>query len=100
MKKVTKSLFVIIALIATQTINAQSCKTVGTTGDEYNYITKGYKVQIESGLDMKKGYEFRDIDTQESGGRKIVYKELIKDSKDLRALMAVFTGKDGATKYI
>lgn len=26
-----------------------------TTQEEYNYITKGYKIQLESGLDMKKG---------------------------------------------
>ncbi len=95
-----KSLFVIVALVATQSITAQSCKTSGTSADEYNYISKGYKVQIESGLDMKKGYEFRDINSSEFGGRKIVYKELIKDGKDLRAIMAVFTGKDGATKYL
>ncbi len=31
-----------------------------TTLEEYNYITKGYKVQIESGLDMKKGYTIKD----------------------------------------
>lgn len=31
-----------------------------TTQEEYNYITKGYKVQIESGLDMKKGYTMVD----------------------------------------
>jgi hypothetical protein len=32
-----------------------------TTMEEYNYVTKGYKVQVESGLDMKKGYRFEDI---------------------------------------
>jgi len=31
-----------------------------TTEAEYNYLTKGYKVQIESGLDMKKGYTIDD----------------------------------------
>lgn len=30
-----------------------------TSLEEYNYMVKGYKIQIESGLDMKKGYEFR-----------------------------------------
>lgn len=25
-----------------------------TTQEEYNYITKGYKIQLDSGLDMKK----------------------------------------------
>lgn len=28
-----------------------------TTMEEYNYLTKGYKIQQESGLDMKRGYE-------------------------------------------
>ena len=35
------------------------CNAFGqTTQEEFNFITKGYKVQIESGLDMKKGYSF------------------------------------------
>ena len=34
---------------------------VQTTEEEYNYMTKGYKIQVESGLDMKKGYEFIDL---------------------------------------
>ena len=38
-------------------------KAQKTTQEEYNYITKGYKVQMESGLDMKKGYFFKDLGT-------------------------------------
>ena len=33
-----------------------------TTLEEYNYISKGYKIQLESGLDMKRGYLLEDID--------------------------------------
>jgi hypothetical protein len=33
----------------------------GTTLEEYNYCTKGYKVQIESGLDMKRGYSIGQV---------------------------------------
>lgn len=33
----------------------------GTTIEEYNYVTKGYAVQIEQGLDMKAGYEFASL---------------------------------------
>lgn len=33
-----------------------------TTMEEYNYLTKGYKIQMESGLDMKKGYSMREVD--------------------------------------
>ncbi len=32
-----------------------------TTQEEYNYITKGYKIQVESGLDMKKGYILTEL---------------------------------------
>lgn len=38
-----------------------------TTQEEYNYVTKGYKIQIESGLDMKKGYSIKPIDASVSG---------------------------------
>jgi hypothetical protein len=31
-----------------------------TTEEEYNYMTKGYKTQVEQGLDMKKNYEVVD----------------------------------------
>ena len=34
-----------------------------TSLDEYNYVTKGYQFQKESGLDMKKGYELSDSNT-------------------------------------
>ena len=38
-----------------------------TTQEEYNYVTKGLKIQKESGLDMKKGYSLRDYGIKTSG---------------------------------
>ncbi len=35
----------------------------GTTMEEYNYVTKGLKIQLESGLDMKNGYAIIPVDT-------------------------------------
>jgi len=32
-----------------------------TTATEFAYITKGYQIQMESGLDMKRGYATEDI---------------------------------------
>lgn len=32
-----------------------------TTMEEYNYLTKGYAIQMESGLDMKSGYKMVDV---------------------------------------
>jgi len=50
MKKVT---IAICLLMLSMTAHTQ------TTLEEYNYLTKGYKIQIESGLDMKKGYTLK-----------------------------------------
>jgi len=56
-----------------------------TTQDEYNFITKGYKIQVESGLDMKKGYSLKDIteySTNSDGTiRKVEFKALIRDGE-------------------
>lgn len=58
------------------------CVIGQTTLEEYNYVTKGYKIQIESGLDMKSGYEFRDIDSwglsYSDFQRKATFKQLFR----------------------
>ena len=53
MKKTTSILFTL--LISATICNAQM-KTGVTTEEEYNYMTKGYQMQMSGGLDMKKGY--------------------------------------------
>lgn len=45
-----KTIFTILMMLFIVLGSAQ------TTTEEYNYLTKGYKIQLESGLDMKKGY--------------------------------------------
>jgi hypothetical protein len=54
-----------------------------TSLEEYNYVTKGYKVQIESGLDMKKGYEIQNVDKSSTSERNAELKVLhrVKESK-------------------
>lgn len=49
-----KSTLLLISFLIVSKIFSQ---TVSTTLEEYNYVTKGYSIQIESGLDMKKGYK-------------------------------------------
>lgn len=73
-----------------------------TTLDEYNYITKGYAVQLEQGLDMKAGYEFDDlkmgfnwphtITTGDGGTITVEIKLLINKNKAYpeRAIMVVY----------
>lgn len=45
-----KQIMILVIAMACGALNGQ------TTIEEYNYVTKGYKIQLESGLDMKKGY--------------------------------------------
>ena len=74
-----------------------------TTLEEYNYITKGYKVQIESGLDMKKGYEFEDIDKQTTKERTAELKVLNRNKdnkKEIAAYMIVYKRTGNPAEYI
>ena len=78
-----------------------------TTLEEYNYVTKGYRVQIESGLDMKKGYTFVDINairlSYTTGGfRETEFKALFKEgARKPSAILCVFTRSDnGSKEYI
>ena len=62
--------------------NSLNSQVEQTTQDEYNFITKGYKIQVESGLDMKKGYSLKDIteySTNSNGSvRKVEFKALLR----------------------
>ncbi len=51
-----------------------------TTEEEYNYMTKGYKVQVESGLDMKKGYVMEDTSPIIRGNYEFTVKFLKRES--------------------
>ena len=74
-----------------------------TTMEEYNYVTKGYKVQIESGLDMKKGYEFKSIDTVSTkiatAEMKILYR-LKENKKDIAAYLIIYKREARNIEYI
>ena len=58
-----------------------------TTEEEYNYVSKGYKIQLESGLDMKKGYRFENVDSWglDYGAfqREASFKYLYRDGEDI-----------------
>lgn len=73
-----KKLFIILGILFINLSFGQ------TTQEEYNYITKGYKVQLESGLDMKKGYTLKVLDLQnvsiEKQTRMLEFSALLKDN--------------------
>ena len=74
-----------------------------TTLEEYNYVTKGYKVQIESGLDMKSGYRFEDIDKIQTEERTVELKSLIKGKgtpKTIAGYLLIYTREGSPVEYI
>lgn len=77
-------------------------KPAPTTEEEYNFITKGYKVQIESGLDMKKGYKFQDEGTVSRGKCDFQFKLLIREAKNEIAgyLVIAHSRNTGKTYYV
>ena len=82
-----------------------------TTMEEYNYITKGYQIQLESGLDMKKGYRFEDVSQTstvmagDSSYRKTVFKALYRGAESKpAAIMCIYSlvvnGNTLSTDYL
>jgi hypothetical protein len=99
MKAVLVSAIVVLLLVL-----VSSHGRAQTTLEEYNYVTKGYKVQIESGLDMKKGYRFEDIHTlsiKYSDGivRETEFKALFKDEQSKpTAILCIYTYSESSPK--
>lgn len=51
-----------------------------TTEEEYSYVTKGLKIQIDGGLDMKKGYELKTVKVLNSNLKRAELGQLIRTS--------------------
>ncbi|MEK9157723.1 MAG: hypothetical protein AAB638_00890 [Patescibacteria group bacterium] len=62
-----------------------------TTEAEYNYLTKGYRVQIESGLDMKKGYLMEDSQEITRGNYVFQIKFLMREAANELAAILIIT---------
>lgn len=72
-----------------------------TTLEEYNYITKGYAIQISSGLDMKKGYELYDHESVVAGVRTVDIKVLKRtESSETAAFMLVYQKGSNPKEYL
>lgn len=88
----------IISICLAQAISAQ------TTLEEYNYVTKGYKIQIESGLDMKKGYSFKDLVTVSTNfdvKRTIKFKGLYREGDSAPcAIMGIYQRQGYGPEFI
>ena len=88
-------------LLTLATITVSITLQAQTTVEEYNYVSKGYKVQLESGLDMKKGYEMIDLNNVAIGVRTGELKKLVKvtgSQKKTVAHLIIYSSDGGTTK--
>ncbi len=92
-----KKLFLLLFVLSSSIAFSQA-----TSDDEYNYLTKGYSVQITSGLDMKQGYTMVDkgnVPLDLGAGQSVNVKYLYRTSGNVYAgALLIFHGK-GADKY-
>ncbi len=71
-----------------------SYSQVSTTIDEYNYLTKGYKIAVDSGLDLKKGYGFREVSTHNEANYKFTFNQFVRtDTNKVCAIMVTAYSK-------
>jgi hypothetical protein len=100
-----KTLLTLILFSLFANLNGQLDSTIlsaiPTTMEEYNYLIKGYKIQVESGLDMKKGYYFNEIGEHQIGAYHFTIKNLVREDPDELAGILIIThsGTSGRTYY-
>jgi hypothetical protein len=104
MKKGLKAMLPLVCIILSINLYSQDSNSLapGTTEEEYNFLSKGYRVQIESGLDMKKGYIFQEFGEVKQSSYSFNFKILIREAKKEVAGILVITKSEvsGNTYYV
>ena len=98
MKKV---IFLFLFGVLVNHLKAQERQEVkSTTREEYNYATKGYRVQLESGLDQKKGYNIMNLETVTYSSYSFDFKLLMRSADStLAGVMVLAHSKAWNNKY-
>lgn len=91
MKKMLYLFFLLSSSQLSGQLDSMLVNATPTTLEEYNYLVKGYKIQVESGLDMKIGYHLEDIGEHDIGGYHFKIKNLIRDSANELAGILIIT---------
>jgi len=93
-----RRLFLLLAFVSVTAFGQNPVdEPKGTSEEEYNYLTKGYKIQLESGLDMKKGYILKDMGEWEEGSYGFKFKALIREEAEEIAGILVIAKSDSWT---
>ncbi len=83
-----------------QTNENQNKEIKGTTIEEYNYMTKGFKIQQSSGLDMKSGYSIDNIASIVRGNYTFSFNALIRvEEKELAGILIIANSQVSGRDY-
>lgn len=90
-----------ITLLLLFTITTTAFSQVQTTQEEYNYLSRGLKIQIESGLDTKNGYSFEKFHTRKVASYQFDFSYLIKSDikKPVAISLIAKSNGSGVTYY-
>ena len=76
---------------------AQTKEPTTTTDDEYNYLSNGYGLTVENGLEIKKGYSLKLLSETEKEGFNYKYFGFVNEKEITKALLIQMT-KDKSAK--
>lgn len=101
MKKMLYLFLILISSKLSGQLDSMLANATPTSLEEYNYLVKGYKIQVESGLDMKTGYHFEDIGDHEIDPYHFTIKNLIRNTTNELAgiLIITYSSTSGITYY-
>lgn len=98
MKHIASLFFIVFLGLMGNQVKAQGFPA--TTEEEYNMATVGYKLYLQMGVELKKGYSVKDIAEYEYGERKASFKGLYRtgDTKPCVIIM-LYSKLRGAPEY-
>ena len=92
--------FFLTALLLISSLSFVQGQTSPTTEEEYNYVTKGYKIQNDAGLDMKKGYELQSFGQYNEGSYSFEFRILFRTtSKEIAGIMVIAKSQSWGNTY-
>jgi len=91
--------FLFYALITSGQDTLTAAQKGPTTLEEYNYLTKGYHIQVESGLDMKKGYRLDSLGSYVIGDYNFYVLKLVREAnQELAGTLIIREGRVSGEK--
>lgn len=100
-----KSILLFLTVLLTHFVFSQSKEDKtndipSTSVEEYNYMTKGLKIQLTSGLDTKKGYTLENLKTIQRGSYSFSFKALIRtEEKQLAGIIVIASSQVSGRNY-